>query len=90
MGIRPENIHDEAAFISAYPESCLEVSVEMVEQMGSETYLHLIAPGWDEPFVARVGPRTTVRSGDTIIIGLDVNRLHFFDVETEKTILSRD
>ena len=90
MGIRPENIHDEAAFTSAYPESCLEAKVEMVEQMGSETYLYLTAPGWDKTFIARVGPRTMFRAGDTVTVGLDVNRLHFFDVETEKTILSRD
>ena len=90
MGIRPENIHDEAAFISAYPEACLDVRVEMLEQMGSETYLYLNASGWDKTFVARVGPRTIARAGDTITVGLDVNRLHFFDAETEKTILSRD
>ena len=90
MGIRPENIHDEAAFISAYPEACINATVEMVEHMGSETYLYLNAPGWDGTFVARVGPRTIARSGDDLTVGFDVNRLHFFDVETEKTILSRD
>ena len=46
--------------------------------------------GKDENFIARVDPRTTSRGGDKIKVGLDVNRLHFFDVETEKTILSRD
>ena len=90
MGIRPENLHDEDAFISTYPDACLEAKVEMVEQLGSETYLHLTAAGWDKTFIARVGPRTMARSGDTVTIGLDVNRLHFFDAETEKTILSRD
>ena len=90
MGIRPENIHDEAAFIAAYPDACLETTVELVELMGSETYLHLNAPGWENTFVARVGPRITARAGDSVTVGLDVNRLHFFDVETEKTILSRD
>ena len=46
--------------------------------------------GKDENFIARVDPRTTSRGGDKIKVGFDVNRLHFFDVETEKTILSRD
>ena len=37
MGIRPENIHDEPAFISAYPDACIDVDVEIIELMGSET-----------------------------------------------------
>ena len=90
MGIRPENIHDEAAFTSAYPDACIDVHVEMVELMGSETYLYLSASGHEGNFVARVDPRTVSRGGDDITIGFDVNRLHFFDADTEKTILSRD
>mgnify|MGYP000011703083 CR=1 FL=1 len=90
MGIRPENIHDESAFISAYPDACIDVAVELIELMGSETYLYLSTSGKDENFIARVDPRTSSRGGDKIKVGFDVNRLHFFDVETEKTILSRD
>lgn len=90
MGIHPENLHDDAAFISTYPESALEVSVNSVERMGSDTYLHVSAPGWDESFIACVDPRTSSRSGDQITVGFDVNRLHFFDLSSGKTILSRD
>ena len=90
MGIRPENIHDEQAFISAYPDACIDVAVDVIELMGSETYLYMSTTGKDENFIARVDPRTSSRGGDKIKVGFDVNRLHFFDVETEKTILSRD
>ena len=90
MGIHPENLHDESAFLSAYPESALEVRVKTVERMGASTYLHINAPGWDESFIACVDPRTNCREGDQIPIGFDVNRLHFFDASSEKTILSRD
>lgn len=90
MGIRPENIHDESAFTSAYPDSCLIVHVEMVELMGSETYLYLSANGKNDNFIARVDPRTGSRSNDSITVGFDVNHLHFFDIETEETILLRD
>ena len=68
----------------------MDVHVEMVELMGSETYLYLSASGHEGNFVARVDPRTVSRGGDDITIGFDVNRLHFFDADTEKTILSRD
>jgi len=90
MGIRPENIHDEPAFTSAYPDSCIDVHVEITEQMGSETYLYLETTGHEGNFIARVEPRTTSRGGDDIKVGFDVNRLHFFDVDTERTILQRD
>ena len=90
MGIRPENISDDAVFTSTYPDACIDVDVEIIELMGSETYLYMTTSGKDENFIARVDPRTTSRGGDKIKVGFDVNRLHFFDVDTEKTILSRD
>ena len=90
MGIRPENISDDSVFTSTYPDACIDVDVEIIELMGSETYLYMTTSGKDENFIARVDPRTTSRGGDKIKVGFDVNRLHFFDVETEKTILSRD
>ena len=89
MGVRPENIHDEQAFIAASPDSCMDVSVELVELMGSETYLYLSASGKEDNVVARVDPRSTARAGDQIRVALDPNRLHFFDLETEQTILNR-
>ncbi|MBQ6373255.1 MAG: sn-glycerol-3-phosphate ABC transporter ATP-binding protein UgpC [Clostridia bacterium] len=89
LGIRPENISDDSAFTSTYPDACIDVTVELIELMGSETYLYLKTSGKAENFIARVDPRTSSRAGNTIKVGFDVNRLHVFDVETENTILSR-
>ena len=89
MGVRPENIHDEQAFLAASPDSIIDVSVEIVELMGSETYLYLSTSGKSDNIVARVDPRSPARAGDKIPVALDANRLHFFDIETEKTILNR-
>ena len=44
MGVRPENIHDEQAFLAASPDSIIDVSVEIVELMGSENPPHLPLP----------------------------------------------
>ena len=90
MGIRPENINDSDAFTATYPDACIDVHVDMTEQMGSETYLYLTTDGKEGSFIARVDPRTNSRSGCDITVGFDVNRLHFFDAETEMTILSRN
>ncbi|MBR4082295.1 MAG: TOBE domain-containing protein, partial [Clostridia bacterium] len=89
LGIRPENIHDSAAVLEALPTAVIDADVEVTELMGSETYLYLKTTGKDDNIIARVDPRTTSRAGQSIKIAFDVNHLHFFDKDTEKTILNR-
>jgi multiple sugar transport system ATP-binding protein len=84
MGIRPENMHDEAVFIESMPDSVVNAKVEVVEMLGSETLLHMFID--DVPCTARVNPRTKTRGGDIVKIAIDTNRIHLFDKETEKTI----
>ena len=89
MGIRPENIHDEDVFVQAAPNAVINATVEVTELMGAETYLYLSTSGKEENIVARVNPRTTSRAGQQIQVAFDVNHLHFFDKETEVTLLTR-
>jgi multiple sugar transport system ATP-binding protein len=89
MGIRPENIHDEQVFIASQPNSVIQVKVEVVELLGSETFLYLKASGKDANVIARVNPRTPTRGGDSIPVAFDTNHLHFFDKDTEATVLAR-
>ena len=89
MGIRPENIHDEPVVLQTYANATIDVNVEVTELMGSETYLYLKTTGKDDNIIARVDPRTSSRAGSTIKSAFDVTHLHFFDKETEKTILNR-
>ena len=86
MGIRPEDLHDDEAFISASADSVVNANVEITEMMGAETYLYLKIEG--VAFTARVNPRSTSKIGDTIKIALDPNKIHLFDKETEITILN--
>ncbi len=89
MGIRPENISDDEKDIAANPEAVIKVHVEVTELMGSETYLYFTTSGKDDNVIARVDPRTKTGIGQDVDVVLDTSRLHFFDKETEKTILSR-
>ena len=52
--------------------------------LGAETYLYLKV--MDNNFTARVNPSSTVKAGDKIKIGVDVNKIHLFDKETEVAI----
>ena len=79
-GIRPEDIADPA-YPRADAEVCkLPASVDLVEPLGSEAYLHLRAG--EDTVVARVDPRTSARPGDTMDVTLDLRKLHLFDPET--------
>ncbi len=84
FGIRPEDIHDEEGFIASAPESTVSAYVELTEMMGAEVFLYLKIEGL--PFTARVNPRTTAKTEDTIKVAFDTNKLHIFDKDTELTI----
>jgi len=86
MGIRPENVHDEAMYLETLSDSIVEAEVEVVEMLGSETLLYLVVDEVD--FVARVNPRTKAKPGDRIKVAFDANKIHLFDKETEKTIMN--
>ncbi|GHV34289.1 ABC transporter ATP-binding protein [Clostridia bacterium] len=85
MGIRPENIHDEEVYLTQFPDSQVNMGVEVVELMGSETYLYMHCEG--RQFTARVSPRSTTRAGDQVKVAFDNKKLHLFDKETEKAIV---
>ncbi len=86
LGIRPECIHDEPAFLEQFADSVVDAKVELTENLGSETFLYLVIDEVD--FVAKVNPRTKARAGDMIKVAFDTNRIHLFDKESEKTIMN--
>ena len=89
MGIRPENIDDAPEFVAAHPDSTMDVHVEVTELMGSETYLYFTTSGKQDNVIARVDPHTLSKADQDVKVALDTSRLHFFDKDTEETILSR-
>ena len=89
MGIRPENLDDAPEYVAEHADAKFKVHVEVTELMGFETYLYLSTSGKEENVIARVDPRTATRNGDNIEVAMDTSRLHFFDKETEETILNR-
>lgn len=85
MGIRPEDFHDEPMFMEKAQDSLIEAIVDMVEMMGSETYLYLSLEG--NKTVARVDSRNQAQIGDKVKLAIDKNRIHLFNKETEEAIL---
>ena len=85
MGIRPEQIYEDEAHIASIPDGVVDVEVDITEMMGSETYLYLKLGS--TPITARVNRRTTAKSGDSIKVVFDINKIHLFDKDTERAII---
>jgi multiple sugar transport system ATP-binding protein len=62
----------------------LPAEVEVIEPLGDEVIVH--ARVGDELLVYKVEPQLTPDVGQKLEIALELDRLHLFDVETEKRL----
>ncbi|SHI29118.1 multiple sugar transport system ATP-binding protein [Butyrivibrio fibrisolvens DSM 3071] len=83
FGIRPEDVDDSEMFVNT-SKAVFESTINVYELLGAEVYLYFDLEGF--PITARVDSRTTARPGDKVKFGFDVEKIHVFDKETEKTI----
>ena len=81
--IQKREVIDNATVIGS---GRLEEVRREAEMLGAETYLYLMIA--DTQFTARVHQRSTSKIGDTIKVGFEANKIHFFDKDTEVTILN--
>ena len=84
LGVRPEDIHDDNNVKTAYPEAIINFKVDVAELLGSET--NITTAVGDNKIVARVDARTDVKMGDEVELVLDMNKVHYFDPQTEQRI----
>src|SRR5437762_10565091 len=81
LGFRPEAVTDRVTDGG----TTLDMKVDVVERLGSDQYLYGTVGG--DQLTARIDPRISVTPGDRIKLGLDTRSLHFFDAESEKSLL---
>jgi multiple sugar transport system ATP-binding protein len=62
----------------------MKIKVDVVEPMGSDSYLYF-AIGSNN-LIARIRPETTPTEGLTTTLFLDRSRLHFFEAETGERV----
>ncbi len=84
MGIRPEDFHDERTFIENSTGSIIDAKTEATELLGAETILYSQIAG--QPFMARLDARSDVKSEQVLPLAIDMNKVHFFNYNTEKRI----
>lgn len=85
LGIRPEDLHAEDIVGQTFPTAQFQFHVEVNELLGHEFILHgKIA---NQMIQAKISARTEVKAHETITLFMDLDKIHFFDMETEHSII---
>ena len=86
FGIRPEDLADSSLSqdFDVTEDNAFQADVEVVEPMGSEIYLYMKFN--ENDLIARVEADSDAKVGDRIKLGVDFNKMHMFDAETEEAI----
>lgn len=83
LGIRPEDIYDSDSF-TRNNSATIDVWLEVVEPMGNEIFLYFTIES--SQFVARIPAREKPEPNSKRTLSIDLDKLHFFDTDSEKSI----
>ena len=83
LGIRPESLYTLEP--SASGAHCVAAKVNVVEPLGNEMILYVTADGQD--LVCRVDSHARVSVGQAVAVKFDMDKAHFFDVETGNNVV---
>ena len=84
FGIRPEDIQSEQVALDVSPETVISPIISVSELTGAESILYLSLYGTE--MVAVVDARDYHEPGTTIDLAFNMNKAHFFDVDTGQVI----
>ena len=84
LGIRPEDVRDSLTLTTPEPAHTVEVTVEVSEPMGAETYLYLDTGA--HSFIARVRPTDRFEVNEKVKVTLRMDSAHLFDAATEQVL----
>ncbi|MBE5752614.1 MAG: sn-glycerol-3-phosphate ABC transporter ATP-binding protein UgpC [Clostridiales bacterium] len=99
LGVRPEDIHQDQAFIANSPETIIKARIEVIEKLGAETqiYCELDYDGKESSvidnstqMIAKISSRAVVSLKEVVELAFDAHHLHLFDGDTEASMLERD
>jgi multiple sugar transport system ATP-binding protein len=79
LGVRPEDVA-----VSEPGGNAVETTVEVLEPIGSDNYLHLAL---GEDFIARVASDVEPEPDETIHVSFDPSDLHLFDADDGESLL---
>ncbi len=84
LGIRPEHLN-----VSVPALKNIQVKVNLVEALGNETLLHvnLVDVPSQPPLLVRTDPDRIVKIGEIIWLGMNIQKIHLFDPQTNMAII---
>lgn len=86
LGIRPEDLYLSGRVVTTNETAPVDgLSLDVVEPMGNETFLYGSCA--DGTMVARVVPQDLPKLGEPLSMVFDLTKLHFFDAQSEETIV---
>jgi multiple sugar transport system ATP-binding protein len=84
LGIRPEDVYVAGSPFMMGSAIDVEMLLDVVEPMGNEIFVY--ARRMDHALVARVAPQELPDPGAPIALAFDLEKLHFFDSESEEAL----
>lgn len=99
LGVRPEDIHQDEAFISKSPETLVKAKIDVIEKLGAETQIYCDLDYESDKnsvvdnasqMIAKISSRASVELGEILELAFDAMHIHLFDGYTEATMLERD
>ncbi len=84
LGVRPEDLSDPKADSGADSGCAIDATLEVIEPMGAETFLHLFTGATS--FVARVRPAHGLSVNKNVRVAVDLAKAHLFDAGTEQVL----
>jgi len=82
MGIRPEHILDASIHSNKALSNPQTIEVEVVEPVGNEVFVYF-SEG-DQQYCMRLAPERLYHPGESIQIRFDLEKVHFFDAESDE------
>ncbi|HXZ38496.1 MAG TPA: sn-glycerol-3-phosphate ABC transporter ATP-binding protein UgpC [Thermodesulfobacteriota bacterium] len=82
FGVRPEDLPEAPC---AAPGETFDVTVEVMEPLGSEVYLDVKAA--EQSLIARAEPNTTAKPHARLCLQPNMENIHLFDIRDEKTLV---
>lgn len=84
FGIRPEDIFDKM-FSTLAKDNISKATVDLIERLGSETYLYLIMG--NQKLTAKVSAENSAKIGQSIDIVFNMEKMSIFDTELGKNLV---
>ena len=84
LGFRPESIYDHDFEDKAQLTEKNEIQIDVIEPIGAETFIYFYSGG--KEFCMRSSSGLIYQNNQKLNIGLDAQRLYFFDSQTGKRL----